>query len=143
MISLLSVNYKIFPEILTSLIVAIAFSELFATYTYGQFFLQFSKFNIFECDFSLNYNNQGELLEKLRGRIDELDAELLALLNERAKCVMKIGAIKQKENTEVLVPQREIELLDRLISLNQGPMTADMVLHIFQQIIDTLKELQK
>ena len=88
-------------------------------------------------------NNQGEILEKLRERIDELDAELLALLNERAKCVMKIGVIKQKEKTEVLVPQREIELLDRLTSLNQGPMTAEMVLHIFQEIIDTLKELQK
>ncbi len=82
-------------------------------------------------------------MDKLRERIDELDAELLALLNERAKCVMKIGAIKQKEKTEVLVPQREIELLDRLTSLNQGPMTAEMVLHIFQEIIDTLKELQK
>ncbi len=82
-------------------------------------------------------------MEKLRERIDELDAELLALLNERAKCVMKIGAIKQKEKTEVLVPQREIELLDRLTSLNQGPMTAGMVLQIFQEIIDTLKELQK
>ena len=82
-------------------------------------------------------------MEKLRGRINELDAELLALLNERAKCVMKIGAIKQKENTKVLVPQREIELLNRLKLLNQGPMTTEMVLHIFQQIIDTLKELQK
>ena len=82
-------------------------------------------------------------MDKLRERIDELDAELLALLNERAKCVMKIGAIKQKENTEVLVPLREIELLDRLTSLNQGPMTEEMVLHIFQKIIDTLKELQK
>ena len=82
-------------------------------------------------------------MEKLRERIDELDAELLALLNERAKCVIKIGVIKQKEKTEVLVPQREIELLDRLTSLNQGPMTAEMVLHIFQEIIDTLKELQK
>ena len=82
-------------------------------------------------------------MEKLREHIDELDAELLALLNERAKCVMKIGAIKQKEKTEVFVPQREIELLDRLTSLNQGPMTAEMVLHIFQEIIDTLKELQK
>ena len=82
-------------------------------------------------------------MDKLRERIDELDAELLAMLNERAKCVMKIGAIKQKENSEVFVPQREIELLDRLTSLNQGPMTAEMMLHIFQEIIDTLKELQK
>jgi len=82
-------------------------------------------------------------LDKLRGRIDKLDAELLALLNERAKCVMEIGAIKQKEKTEVLVPQREIELLDRLTSVNPGPMTAEMVQHIFQKIIDTLKEFQK
>ena len=82
-------------------------------------------------------------MEKLRKHIDELDAELLALLNERAKCVMKIGAIKQKEKVDVVVPHREIELLDRLTSLNQGPMTSEMVLHLFQEIIDTLKELQK
>ena len=67
----------------------------------------------------------------------------MSLLNERAKCVMKIGIIKQKENTEILVPQRELDLLTRLTSLNQGPMTAEMVLFIFQQIMDTLKELQK
>jgi len=42
-----------------------------------------------------------------------------------------------------VVPHREIELLDRLTSLNQGPMTSEMVLHLFQEIIDTLKELQK
>ena len=82
-------------------------------------------------------------MEKLRDCIDELDAELLVLLNERAKCVVKIGVIKQKEHTEVLVPQREIELLERLTSLNRGPMTTAMVLHLFQEIIDTLKELQK
>ena len=82
-------------------------------------------------------------MDKLRERIDELDAELLVLLNERAKCVVEIGVIKQKEKTQVLVPQREIVLLERLSSLNQGPMSAEMVLHIFQQIIDTLKELQK
>ena len=80
---------------------------------------------------------------KLRSRIDELDAKLLTLLNERAKCVIEIGEIKQKSNAEVLVPQREIELLERLTTLNQGPMSAKMVKHIFQEIIDTLKELQK
>ena len=82
-------------------------------------------------------------MEKLRERIDELDAKLLKLLNERAKCVIKIGLIKQKEKTEVLVPKRETELLDRLISMNQGPMTKKMVQKIFQEIIDTLKEFQK
>ena len=82
-------------------------------------------------------------MEKIRERIDELDAKLLELLSERAKCVMKIGEIKQKEKVDVLVPQRETELLERLISLNNGPMTNKMVLHIFQEIIDTLKQLQR
>ena len=82
-------------------------------------------------------------MNKLRNRIDKLDAELLELLNERAKCVMEIGAIKQKEQTEVVVPQREKELLDRLTSLNEGPMNERMVHHLFQEIIDTLKDQQK
>ena len=82
-------------------------------------------------------------MEKLRSRIDELDSELLKLLNERAKCVIKIGKIKQKEKKDVLVPLREKELLDRLRIVNKGPMTDAMVIYLFQQIIDTLKDLQK
>ena len=89
-------------------------------------------------------NNQEEKsLEKLRSCIDELDSELLKLLNERAKCVIKIGKIKQKEKKDVLVPLREKELLDRLREVNKGPMTDAMVIYLFQQIIDTLKDLQK
>ena len=82
-------------------------------------------------------------MEKLRSRIDELDCELLKLLNERAKCVIKIGKIKQKEKKDVLVPLREKELLDRLRTVNKGPMEDEMVIYLFQQIIDTLKDLQK
>ena len=81
-------------------------------------------------------------MNKLRKRIDELDAELLRLLNERAECVVKIGALKQKVQSNVVVPQREKELLERLTLLNKGPMTEKMVHRLFQEIIDTLKELQ-
>jgi len=82
-------------------------------------------------------------LEKLRRQIDQLDAQILELLNKRAKCVLKIGAIKQKKQTQVFVLEREIEVLNRLNKLNRGPMTEQMVLSIFQGIIDTLKDLQK
>ena len=91
----------------------------------------------------MSKNQEGQSLEKLRSRIDELDSELLKLLNERAKCVIKIGKIKQKEKKDVLVPLREKELLDRLRKVNKGPMTDAMVIYLFQQIIDTLKDLQK
>ena len=91
----------------------------------------------------MSNNQKGRSLEMLRSRIDELDSELLKLLNERAKCVIKIGKIKQKEKKDVLVPLREKELLDRLRTVNKGPMTDAMVNYLFQQIIDTLKDLQK
>ena len=91
----------------------------------------------------MSNNQEGQSLEKLRSRIDELDSELLKLLNERAKCVIKIGKIKQKEKKDVLVPLREKELLDRLRKVNKGPITDAMVIYLFQQIIDALKELQK
>ena len=91
----------------------------------------------------MSKNQEGQSLKKLRSRIDELDSELLKLLNERAKCVIKIGKIKQKEKKGVLVPLREKELLDRLRTVNKGPMKDSMVIYLFQQIIDTLKDLQK
>ena len=82
-------------------------------------------------------------MEKLRKRIDQIDTKLLMLLNERAECVVKIGAIKLKSQSNVVVPQREKELLDRLTAQNKGPLTEEMVHSLFQEIIDTLKELQK
>ena len=91
----------------------------------------------------MSKNQEGQSLEKLRSRIDDLDSELLKLLNERAKCVINIGKIKQKEKKDVLVPLREKELLDRILTVNKGPMTDAMVIYLFQQIIDTLKDLQK
>ena len=91
----------------------------------------------------MSNNQKGRSLEMLRSRIDELDSELLKLLNERAKSVIKIGKIKQKEKKDVLVPLREKELLNRLLTVNKGPMTDAMVYYLFQQIIDTLKDLQK
>ena len=48
----------------------------------------------------MSNNQEGQSLEKLRSLIDELDIELLKLLNERAKFVIEIGIIKQKEKEE-------------------------------------------
>ena len=75
----------------------------------------------------MSNNQERQSLEKLRSRIDELDTELLKLLNERAKCVIKIGKIKQKEKKDVLVPMREKELLGRLRTVNKGPMVDETV----------------
>ena len=73
-------------------------------------------------------NQEDQSLEMLRSSIDELDGELLKLLNKRAKCVIKIGKIKQKEKQDILVPLREKELIERLLSVNNGPMKDQIVI---------------
>ena len=82
-------------------------------------------------------------MEELRERINQLDSKILELLNKRAIYVKKIGKIKQKNKLDVEVPEREAELLKILKETNKGPLTNQMVARIFQEIIDTLKILQK
>ncbi|MGK5092214.1 chorismate mutase [Deltaproteobacteria bacterium TL4] len=82
-------------------------------------------------------------LEELRKEIDAVDAHILQLLNQRAQCVIQVGKIKQKNEMEILVPVRETAIRRRLSSLNQGPLTDDLIHEIFQTIIDSMKELQK
>ncbi len=82
-------------------------------------------------------------LEELRTEIDQIDEHLLTLLNARAQCVTQIGEIKRREQTAVLVPDRERRLLEKLTALNAGPLPDEMVVRLFQHIIDTLKELQR
>lgn len=82
-------------------------------------------------------------LDELRVQIDEIDAELLALINRRARCVMEIGEIKRREKVAVLDADREQRLFARLLERNEGPISEAMLRQIFQEIIDTLKALQR
>ena len=45
-------------------------------------------------------------LEELRKRIDEIDVELVALLNERAGVVMEIGKVKAQTDRPIYAPDR-------------------------------------
>ena len=79
----------------------------------------------------------------LREDIDKVDAELLGLLNQRAELVLKVGELKKANNLGVVHADREKVLLARLCEHNLGPLPQEMVVQLFQQIIDTLKQLQR
>ena len=83
-----------------------------------------------------------EHLLELRQKIDKVDLELLNALNQRAKIVMEVGKIKQKEQIEVLDKGREATLMKRLSELNTGPLDEEMLKDLFQSIINILKRLQ-
>ena len=81
-------------------------------------------------------------LNILREGIDKVDAELLRLLNQRAQLVLKVGELKKANMLTVVHADREQALLERLCDQNSGPLQKEMVVRLFQQIIDTLKQFQ-
>ncbi len=82
-------------------------------------------------------------LEKLRRRIDELDARLLRLLNERARYSAAIGTLKAEKHLPIYDPDREETIFRRLVELNTGPLSGKAVIRLFERIIDESRLLQK
>lgn len=68
---------------------------------------------------------QAQLLP-LRQRIDQIDAEILDLLNKRAKTAQEVGEVKHAHHAEgpVLRPEREAQVIRQLQHLNRGPFPA-------------------
>ena len=75
--------------------------------------------------------------------IDRIDAQVLALLNERARVVEIIGAVKREHAMPVYEPKREDEVYRNVLDHNHGPLPADAVRRIFERVIDEMRTLQK
>lgn len=81
-------------------------------------------------------------LDDFRKRIDELDQELVALLNERTRAAIEIGRLKQENGQEIYVPAREKAVLDRVINLNDGPLKNESVSAIYREIMSAALALE-
>ena len=84
-----------------------------------------------------------EKLVECRRNIDRIDAQVLALLNERARVVEIIGAVKREHAMPVYEPNREDEVYRNVLDHNHGPLPADAVRRIFERVIDEMRTLQK
>jgi chorismate mutase/prephenate dehydratase len=78
---------------------------------------------------------------QIRNRIDEIDAQVLALISERARCAHEIGTLKGE--SAVYRPEREAQVLRRLMDLNAGPLPGSAVQHLFTEIISACRALEK
>ena len=85
--------------------------------------------------------DDSEELGKLRSAIDRVDGELLRLLNERAGFAHRIGQIKQ--GNVVYRPEREAQVLRRLIGENPGPLTEAAVHNIFREVMSACLALEQ
>ncbi|MBI5011979.1 MAG: chorismate mutase [Methylocystis sp.] len=64
-------------------------------------------------------------LKGLREEIDRLDDRILELLNRRAGAVIEVGKIKTDRNLRFYVPEREVEILRRLVKDKPGPFPSE------------------
>jgi chorismate mutase / prephenate dehydratase len=82
-----------------------------------------------------------EDIGRLRDRIDEIDAQVLALVSERARCAHRIGELKG--GAAVYRPEREAQVLRRLRELNPGPLPGESVEHLFKEVISACRALER
>ena len=81
-------------------------------------------------------------IEHWRREIDEIDAELLRLLNMRARVALKVGALKQAAHLPFCDPERERLVLERLQEINPGPLDERAVDKLFRRIIRESRRVQ-
>jgi chorismate mutase/prephenate dehydratase len=78
----------------------------------------------------------------LRERIDALDRELLARLNQRMQLALEVGELKKAEGSVVFRPEREAQVIDQLKALNGGPLPNDCVAPIWREIMSASRALE-
>ena len=82
-------------------------------------------------------------LSDWRRRIDEIDKKLVELLNERSRCALEIGKLKQEANIPLYQPDRENEVLANAERSNPGPLTDAAIRRLFERIIDEARAAER
>ena len=76
-------------------------------------------------------------LAQLRERIDGIDRQIQALIAERAKFAHEVGRAKGKLAAAVdyYRPEREAQVLRRVVDRNEGPLSDELLVHVFREIM--------
>ncbi len=84
-------------------------------------------------------------IESFRANIDELDEKILELISERATYAQHIAHVKRQEdkNAEFYRPEREAEILRKILKRNKGPLNDEEMAHIFREIMSACLALEE
>lgn len=94
-------------------------------------------------------------LGEVRAAIDDIDAQIQRLIAERARCAQRVAQIKLGEvraarergepdrEVEYYRPEREAQVLRRIIARDRGPLDGSAVAHIFREIMSACLALEK
>jgi chorismate mutase/prephenate dehydratase len=82
-------------------------------------------------------------LAPLRERIDAIDHEIVALLNERAQIALEIGRVKEQTGRRtVRDAQREAEVLERVTSASAGLFPEPELVALYRKLIAATRRVQ-
>jgi len=79
----------------------------------------------------------------LREQIDALDAQLLAMLNQRAALAIAVGEIKKEYKAPVFRPEREQQVIAGLQNASRGPLHGEHIASIWREIMSAGRALEK
>ena len=76
-------------------------------------------------------------LGEIRKRIDDIDERIQSLINERAQFARDVGESKGElaEAVDYYRPEREADVLRRVLDRNDGPLRNDEMLRLFREIM--------
>ena len=80
-------------------------------------------------------------LKKLREDIDKIDTKLLDLISKRALIAQEVG--KLKNDGIIYRPEREAQVILRLLKNNKGPLSNESITNIFKSVISNCRALEK
>ena len=81
-------------------------------------------------------------LSDLRTQIDAVDAQLLALLSQRAALAHAVGEIKRVEGSAVFRPEREAQVIASLQQANHSGLKNDSIAVIWREIMSACRALE-
>ncbi len=88
--------------------------------------------------------NKNQDLQTLRLRIDVLDEQVQSLISERAHCAQQVAKVKRAggESTDFYRPERETEVLRRVMERNQGPLANEALVRIYRELMSACRGLE-
>jgi chorismate mutase/prephenate dehydratase len=82
-------------------------------------------------------------LDPLRRKIDELDGQIVALINQRASNAALIGAIKARGGIKAYDPSREIQVYRKVAEHNKGPLPDEAFQAIYRELMSATIALER
>ena len=83
-------------------------------------------------------------LESLRKKIDEIDSLLIKTISERARCAQHVAEVKEDQGDKAYYkPEREAQVLRRVMEKNEGPLDNEDLARLFRQIMSACLALEQ